>query len=1136
MKHIYSNFYLRRFKTIVLILIGFIMTSQTMMSKNSLSIVLSIDRDINFAFQEVKGTVVDASGEPLPGATVIIKDTTTGTQTDFDGQFTLNIQPGQIISISYIGFETQEIVYAGQETIDVTLLENSNDLDEVVVIGYGTKKKSEISSSVSKVKSEEIEALPSDNVLEALDGRTTGVRVLASGEPGAEANVLIRGINTFGNARPLIVVDGVFVESINSINPASIESVDVLKDAAAAAIYGSRGTNGVIIITTKKGQIQDNGKSKFSFKTYSGIQYLADDRFYDVITGRQLYEIGIAEDLSPDFASQPNTNVGNSPNRFFLSENGVATDVLDPNFVPANTDWLQSIYKNSAPITNYDIGVSGGGGIGNYRLQLGYFNRDGIQIETGLERYSLNLNSNFKISDKFTISQNLNVGLTEFKRPVVAGGRSLQDWATYSVPYLPIQDDQGRFFIPDGNNDRILQSENPVFLSQLADFETRRRAVNGGFTSNYEFFKGFRNITTLGAYSSTESTNFIQFRISPANVNGVARDINQRVRRQRIEVLNTNASTNFNFNRNFSGHGIDASLIFEISTRERDQVDIQQTSENTADGQNVIVDGQRSVASTLIFPEKLISQAFRLGYDFKGKYLLSGSIRRDRSSLLSSIDDNNIGYFPAASAAWVVSNENFLRTSNLISNLKLKGSYGTTGNNSAVAFSSVTNLLNDTAVVFANEENPLLTLRPDTFSSPNLTWELSVKQNYGIELGLWGDKVTFGAEYFKSVNEDLIVREPVSISFGVNQDPFRNVGEVQTDGIELTLGLKDQSKKFKWSIDANITFLNQQVNRVNSSSGNSALAGGQSRNFNNQFLNIIQVGEPLYGLQGLKTDGLFRSLDELKQGPLQEQRFRDLTDSDNNTNSLTREIREENGVRTFIFTRNDGRTVAYDNVTVDPDGTFLGDIRYQDINNNGIVNASDDGTTIGDPNPDFTGAVNFSFNYKGFDFNAFFTGVYGNDVFNATRRGLLAFNGVGNADISILDRYRPAADPRDIPRLQEINPSLIEANTDTDVPRFDVGQERNTFASDRFIEDGSYLRLKNITLGYSVPKKALEKLIKLSKFRIYASAQNLYTWTNYTGIDPEIQPAWSSRIQSVGVDEGFVPSPTTITAGLEVEF
>ncbi|MCF8714694.1 SusC/RagA family TonB-linked outer membrane protein [Joostella atrarenae] len=1084
----------------------------------------------NMFGQQVRGIVSDNSG-PLPGANIMVKGTMNVTVTDFDGKYNLNDVPrNAILVFSYLGYKEQEVAVLGNSTINVQLQTDQTTLEEVVVVGYGTRKKSDLTTSVAKVSSENLTTFPVTSVVNSLEGRAAGVRVLSSGAPGEDSNVLIRGINTFGNSKPLIVADGVFVESIDQINPASVESVDILKDAAAAAIYGSRASNGVIIITTKKGE---KGKPKINLRLFSGTAFVNKNRFFDVISGEELAQLTLLEDLTAaDGEGFPNSHVSNSPSRFFLTDqNGNTTGVLDPDFVPANTNQQSQIY-NPAFLTNFDLGISAGGDIGMYNLNVGYYDEGGVQLDTGFKRYSTSLNSQFRISDNVKITQVLNGGVTKYSRPENDGGRTLAEWALLNLPYLPVYDEEGKIYVPNGVQDRVLQINNPLLIETANDNDVERRTLYGSLAAEFKLSKNFTNTTRVGYNIYDESTSAIKRRFGPDDiVNGTQIRRNQEVRRLINRSTNSNASTNFTYRNQFGNHSFDASFIAEIAARNFNQVNSTQISSLTVSGINQISPSEESITSTQDQISKISSQIFRVNYDFKDKYLFTGSIRRDVSSVFPAQNSNNEGYFPAGSVGWVVSKEKFMEGIGFISNLKLKASVGVTANNNIDAFSYQTNLLNNTSVVFGSAV--VSTLVPDTFSSDNLTWETSYKTNYGIDISLFENNLSLSAEYFKAVNNDLLLRQPIGFSGGVTVDPYRNIGEVQVDGLEFTLGYSDKKGPFQWNAQGNISFINTQVNQVNGEGG--AILGGQSQSFNSAFLNIIQVGKPLYALQGLQTDGIFKSIEELKTAPLQEQRFRD-----SNGVALIRSTSlDANGERTFTFTRStDNVVIPIEDVMLDESGTYLGDIRYKDINGNYIASSGDDITIIGDPNPDFTYSLDLKAYYKGFDFNVFFTGVYGNDVLNVSRRGLLAFNATSSLDVSVLDRYRLApTDPADIALFEQINPALLEANTDTDVPRFDVGENRNAVASDRFIEEGSYLRVKNITLGYSVNKKTLRNIgDSFSKFRIYMSAQNLFTFTKYTGPDPEIKPSWSSRIQAIGVDNGFAPLPTQVLMGVEIEF
>ncbi len=1039
----------------------------------------------------VTGKVIDkGTGESMPGVNVFVKGQAIGTVTDVNGSFSLNVgAPNAILVFSFIGMKTQEVNYSGQSVVDITMEMDVQALEEIVVVGYGTQSRADITTSISTVDSEAITAFPVGRIDDALEGRAAGVQVRSGGAPGEETQIAIRGLNTFGNGAPLIVVDGIFVESITQINPASVESINILKDAAASAIYGSRASNGVVIITTKKGE---RGAPKFTFHTFAGAQYLPESKLLDVINGDDLVRIAQVEDVSLD------QNI-ETPTRFD-----------EPGFTSANTDWQPLIYE-TAPIASYDIGLSGGSETVRYNLQAGIFDQDGIQIETGLTRYTFNINTEFMASDRVKIGQTLNLGFSEFSRPEQDGGRFVQEWTYYGIPYLPVTAPDGRFVAADRDLDAGTNPiNNPLLIQATQNNEERKTTALGSLYGEVEIIEGLTNKIQLGVdlfFQSVESQRDL-FGDDVVLGNG-GRD-RKTIIKNRNQSLQTTLTNVLTYDKTFGDHGLNVAAIVERFDRTLETVFINQVSE-VSNAVEEIDASTGLIATTEELPETLLSYALRANYDFKGKYLVSASIRRDCSSKF----DDPCGYFGGASLGWILSDESFLQDNPVISNLKMKASLGTTGNNNIPPFSFDPGIaLNFDAIINGELTPGTALLSP---ASTGLTWETSLKRNVGVDLGLFDNQITFSAEYFDNQSQDLLVSNNLALSSGFPEDPIANLGEVSSEGLEFTLGYNQKIGDVQLNFWGNLSMVDVVVDRVNAD--DDVIRQLQVNSFPGVNLNLIQRGEPLYGIVGYVTDGLFTTENDLLTAPLQEQQFFAQNPDGSLGGAVSRTFDADGNA---VFTDNNGVIVPIESVTVNSaGGTALGDIRYRDINNDGIIN-SDDRMVIGDPNPDFIYSFNINASYKGFDLSLFASGVHGVDVVNAAGAQARFFTGLRSFDSEILDRYTPE-------------------NTDTSVPRYAVGDPgNNSRMSDRFIEDGSYLRLKNITLGYTLPATTLGKFLGggLSKLRVYVSSQNLVTLTSYSGPDPEIRPSYgiTGSIIGYGVDQGFAPNPTTFIGGLQVEF
>ncbi|MFS4467816.1 SusC/RagA family TonB-linked outer membrane protein [Maribacter sp. 2210JD10-5] len=1046
--------------------------------------------------QTITGTVT-SEGSPLPGASVVEKGTNNGTTTDFDGNYTLNnVAQDATLIVSYLGFVTKEVAINGSNTVNITLDEDVAALDEVVVIGYGTRKRSDVSTSVASVDSEKITALPVATVNEALEGRATGVQVRSGGAPGEGSTVTIRGFNTFGNGNPLYVVDGVFINDVTAINPNDIEKVDILKDAAAAAIYGSRGTNGVVIITTKKGR---EGKPKFAYNTYSGFNFLPKGKLYDLITSEQLIDIAITEDVAAGDGINAPFGVNDTPGR-----------LLEPGFVPANTNWQAQVFQ-SAPITNHDFSVSGATEYVNYRVGAGIFDQGGIQIDTEFKRYNFSVNTDYKLGKFLKVGQTLNLGYNRQVAPERRGNDFLFTWATKIPSYLPPRSPDGRFTGGSRERDNVLlDAINPLLIAETQDNERFRTNIVGSVYVELQLAPGLTNRAQWGVNLFDQNINSNVDTFGPELLDGDGQNIRKTLQKQSFRNLSTVFTNVLSYNKSFGDHRMDASFIFEQTQQKinSNSTRLTNTDPNAiTEFNNVTGDpatGQEVVINSFFRPNKLLSLAGRVGYTYKDKYILSGSIRRDADGKFEPGFRDEI--FPAASAAWVISNESFLQDSNTISNLKLRGSFGVTGNNSAQQFATVPTLDPSFGSV-----NGFPGVSVNQIGSPFLTWETSEKTNFGLELGLFNNKFTLEADYFTSNNEDLIVVPIVDTSEGLNPN-FINAGAVESKGYELTLGYNDYEGDFKWSVLANVSHVDPLVTRI---ADEVESLPGQEVNFGAAGGNASFTipGEAPFVFFGHETDGLFESVEAAVTGVSQAQSYQEV-----GTGIPVNRSVDENG--NFVFTRGDTE-IPVSSVTLNPEiGTTAGDIRFKDQNGDGVID-NNDRVVIGNPNPDFTYSLNLNGSYKGFDASMYFVGVQGVDAFNHAKYNTTNYSSVRNWGVNVLDRYT-ASNPDG--RFERYSPS---------------DPNQNQRISTKYIEDGSYLRLRNVTLGYSLPQKTLGNILKgsIKKLRLYLSAQNILTITNYSGYDPEIRPSFTQGvIDGINLDEGFTPAPTTVLTGLQIEF
>ena len=1059
--------------------------------------------------QTITGTVT-GDNFPLPGVNIAVEGTQKGTVTDFDGLYSIDgVQEGDVLIFSSIGFTTKKITAIGNTIINVNLEEDVTALEDVVVVGYTKTTRDKLTTAVSSVEAEALAEIPAASVNEALEGRAAGVQVASNGSPGEESAVFIRGLNTFGDGRPLYVVDGVFVESLTQISPESIASVDVLKDAAASAVYGSRASNGVIIVTTKKGKA---GKPKFNFSTYAGFQQVDKSKYPDLLSGPDLVKFLSQNDFLTDNQNpgQEQTLGNNTPARF--SEEG---------FVPSNTNLTDAVFR-SAPIRNFNLDVSGGSEKATFSMNAGYYDQEGILLNTRFRRYTLNLNSDFKVNDRFKVGQTLNLGYSKSNLPFEFNGLPVQAWGLRQPNYLPIRDENGFFVNADRTRDgTAANTVNPILALATNRNEDIKFSTNASVFGELKLLPGLTNKTTIAA--SFFSQEFDQFFDSVLDTGddqilvGNGSVPLKQIQFRRNSTVTTTFTNQLSYDKTFGNHNLNASAIFErIDNKVRNLAIIN----NSNLPNNVTqINGDESQTTTQLFPDVLTSYVGLLGYSYGGKYFLNGSLRRDASSKFAE----PVGFFPSASAAWVVSKENFFDSVSVISNLKLRYGFGVTGNNRIQPFRDVVRLQPVISPrVGGNDQNAF------SFQGLNqeaLTWETSVKQNFGVDLGLFADKLKLTAEYYTNDSDDLIAFGLNAVSAG-NSD-VGNVGKVRSEGFEFVVDYSDNVGDFSYGVWGQISTNQTEVLNINLQGEGVEELLGRSLNTvegtSETTISRLVPGNPLWGIYGFKTDGLYRSVDDV----INSNDTENLIFVQNSTgDALVRQF-DANGVPTFskfedvggqqVLVSVDRNDVGLDEVN----GVAPGDIRFQDLNGDGIIDTNDR-TLIGDPTPDFTYSFNLKAGYKGFDLSAFFTGVQGVDVVNGL--SIASFNFQQNAafDRSILDRFTDLNTTSNIPRYTTANPNS------------------NVRISDRFIEDGSYLRLRSLVFGYSFSDNILGSVLNgsLEKLRLYVQGQNLFTLTDYSGLDPEIRPSYNAAgvIAGLGIDRGTSPAPQSVIFGVQIGF
>jgi TonB-linked SusC/RagA family outer membrane protein len=998
---------------------------------------------------KISGTVIDKSGAPVPGANVVITGTTHGTITDIAGKYSIEVPAGsRTLTFSFLGMEPQEITIGTSTQINVTLVQFSVGLDEVVVVGYGTQKRTTVTGAISSVTSDKLTALPSAGLDQALQGRAAGVTVINNGAPGFESTIRVRGISTVNDANPLFVVDGVVTTSISNISPSDIESIQVLKDASTAAIYGSLGSNGVIMVTTKKGKA---GAVVVNLDSYYGVQY--SDARYNVMNSAQYKEYATSGAFTtPAVYSDPQ----------YASR-----------ITGTETNWQDEIYQKG-PMQNYDLSVSGGNEFATFRLSAGYLNQRGIVIKTGLERYNFRVNSDFK-KGRLKIGENLSLSYSAQDPLADNGGRSLLEHAIKSAPYLPVYNanNQGGYQGPTSSVDGQ-DAENPVRIMELNSLELNTMVILGNLYGELDLLKGLKFKSNLGLQDQRTVSNQLFPTYNDDNLGGnTHRATFANIFKNRATYTSFLFTNNFTYDLTLADkHNIELLALTEYSAVNSTIMNTNSRN-NLSNAVNEVSNTNAALSSGTINYFR-ISYLGRLNYNYDGKYLFSASIRKDASSRFGP--NKRWGTFPSVSLGWNIAKEAFLSDVQGISNLKLRGSWGKAGNDKISDYAYSSSLTSNMNYNFGNA----LLVGTTAAGRPNadLKWEEMTMTNIGLDLGLFKNKFTMSAEYYINESNDLLMQVPLPLSTGDWTGTIpQNAGSMETKGLELQLGYNDFEGDFQWSASLNLgTF----KNKVKSLGGASYISGFS---FEGEDLNRCQVGQPAFYFYGWQFDGIFQ------------------TDAD---------------AASYMG----GSEKALNSATA-------GDFRIVDTNGDGRITATDR-TNIGNPFPKMTVGLDINASYKGFDLNLFISGVYGNKLYNTNLFDLVSMDRLFNADVRVLDRWTESNPSNTMPRA-----GLVASNAQ---------------ASSRFVEDGSYTKLKNITLGYTLPKNLLKN--KFSKLRIYVSAQNMICITKYSGLDPEVgryvasgttlgqigAPQTTGQNYANGIDVGNYPIPKSVIGGLQITF
>ena len=1000
----------------------------------------------------ITGLVRDAEdGGELPGINVVVKNTTIGTVTDLDGSYRLVVpDDAQTLVFSSVGYTTLEVPIGDRTVIDVELAADVKALSEVIVIGYGTQERKRVTGAVSSVSAEEIGRLPVSGLDEALQGRAAGVLVTPStGQPGAPININIRGIGSFGNTSPLYVIDGVPVfnetstlgngqsNPLATLNPNNIESIEILKDASAAAIYGARAANGVVLISTKRGEA---GDTKFQFRGYYGVQDF--NRTINMMNSQQFAAYSIEADQA----------AGRPP----------VTAFTDPNVINRMTDWQDEAF-NPAPIQDYSLTVSGGNQNARFAVIGGYFDQEGILPNNAFERYSLRLNSDFNVSDKIRIGESVNISRGYWKGGFNPASDLLQE-LLQSSPTQPVRnpDNLGGFAGPTFDISGRVNRANRIAELNLVQNDIYQNRLLGNVYAEYDIFSDLTYRLNLGADILYGESKVFTPVYEAGNRSNPRASINEGRRSENTYLVEHTLSYDNTFAESHSvgmvvGYTQQSSLIRNLSGGIQDFPSNDLRTINAGFGQSNISGNEAEWA--------LRSFLARLNYAYKNKYLFMATVRRDGSSRFGK--DNRYGTFPSFSAGWRISDEEFLSDQTFLSELKLRASWGQVGNQEIANYAAIATIDPVARYILGSSQQLVPGATFLSLGNSALQWETTTQTDIGLDVGFLEDRLSFIVDYYIKNTTDVLLRLPVVTTSGIrrNNGAFQNAGEIKNSGFEFTASYRKYSGDFNYNFSANFSTVNNEVISL----GGGAPIISQVSSDPNLATTLTEEGGEIGAFYGHIMDGVFRDQGEV-------------------------------------------------DAHAEQPGAAPGDIRYLDLNADGVING-DDRTIIGSPIPDFFYGLNADFSYRGFDISLFFQGVQGVDIYNLLWAGINDGEGDNNATTEMLNRWTPN-------------------NRDTNVPRAIAGDPNdNDRPSTRFIEDGSYLRLRNLQIGYTFGEGVRDRL-NLSNLRIFATGQNLFTLTDYRSFNPEVGTLTTGTRSTLtsNVDFGTYPIARSFNIGLQIDF
>ena len=968
----------------------------------------------------VQGVVKDQTGETVIGASVMEKGTTNGTITGIDGDFSLNMSSNGTLVVSFVGYKTQEVQVKGQKQLQVVLSEDAEMLDEVVVIGYGTMKKSDLTGAVSSIGNKDIKDSPVSNLGQAIQGKISGVQIVDAGKPGDNVSIKIRGLGSINNCDPLVVIDGVPTDlGLSSLNMADVERLDVLKDASATAIYGSRGANGVVMITTKRGT---EGKGKLAVS--------ANYSFQNATNVPSLLNAAQYAELSNDMM----VNSGRNPN----------PEWANPSELGAGTDWMDELLRTGV-MQNYTVSYSGGNEKSHYYVSGGFLDQSGIVKSVNYRRFTFQSNSDAQVLKWLKFSNNITFSADTKK----SGSYNIGD-ALKALPIYPVKNEDGSWSGPDGNSEWYGSTRNPIGPTELNKSQTDGYNFLANLTAELTFTKWLKFKSTFGYDAKfwfiDNFTPKYNWKPTPTEETSRYKSDNKS-----FTYLWDNY---FLFDHTFAEKhrvGLMAGMSAQWNTN-----DYLNAQKNVFMFDNVheMDNGEEMYAIGGNETEwALLSYMARVNYSYEDRYLLTATIRRDGSSRFGK--KHRWGTFPSVSVAWRASQEKWFPKNDYINDLKVRAGYGVTGSQASVGNYSYLASYNTSVYPFGISSGNQTVLVSSTLANPYIHWEEVAQTNIGFDASLFNSRVMFSFDAYLKETRDMLVKASIPITSGFEDTTttYTNAGKVRNQGIEMSLHTINLTGELGWETNLTATYNKNKIKDLNSD------VPYYINQINNSYVTMLAKDYPINVFYGYVTDGIFQNQSEV------------------NTHA------------------------------VQP-GAEPGDIRFRDLNNDGVINDSDR-TVIGNPNPSWLFSMNNSLSYKGFELSVFLQGIAGNKIYNANNIDNTGMAAAYNQTTDVLKRWQGEGTSNSMPRAVFGDPN------------------QNTRVSDRFVENGSYLRLKNITLSYTFPKQWLQKA-QIENARLSLSCENVATITGYSGFDPEVGIN--------GIDQNRYPISRTFSLGLNFNF